>query len=65
MVEHIMVIGNVLNLFATMVRAIWYRRKSIRTTVKLLKARMIPIKLLIDASPKLENRAAVKEMKHK
>lgn len=34
LVEHIMEIGNVLNLFATMVWAIWYRRKSIRTTAK-------------------------------
>ena len=31
----------------------------------LLKARMIAIKPLIDASPKIENRAAVKEVKHK
>ena len=31
----------------------------------MLKARMIAIKPLIDASPKLENRAAVKEVKHK
>ena len=31
----------------------------------LLKARKIAIKPLIDASPKIENRAAVKEVKHR
>ena len=40
-------------------------KKKKKKQSKLLKARMIPIKLPIDASPKLENRAAVKEMKHK